>query len=113
MPVNEAYLDAPRALRRVHYRGGAYTDHLAGVSFIDSVPQSGMSAAVLARLVGIGIPLDDLGPWEDTPPAIVVAPDLAALPVEPAPDDAPAVSPAHVARPAPSASPPHHHRPRR
>mgnify|MGYP000550030043 CR=1 FL=1 len=103
MPVSEAWRDAPRSLRRAAYRGH-FSDYLGGVLFVAGVAQSGMPEAMLARLRGNGIPLDDVGPWEDTPPAPVAA-DLAVLPSEPAPDDAPGVSAAHPAPPAPSASP--------
>ena len=103
MPTSEAHLDAPRALRRVRHRE-AFNDYLAGVAFVGGAAQAGMPESVLARLVGLGLPLDDLGPWET--PAAEASPDLAALPAEPAPDDAPGVSAAHPAPPAPSASPP-------
>ena len=115
MPRSEAYLDAPRALRRVRHRE-AFSDFLAGVAFRDGAAVSGMPASVLARLVGLGLPLDDLGPWEDSleanvgapsAPAPAPAPYLAALPPEPAPDDAPEVSPAHAAPPASSPLPRH------
>ncbi len=110
MPASEAHLDAPRALRRVRYRGH-FTDCIRGVAFIGGAAQSGMPEAVLSQLLGIGLPLDDLGPWEPAaiaaPPAVEpVAPPSAALPSEPAPPDAPVVSPAHAAPPAPSPLPP-------
>lgn len=94
MPASEAHLDAPRALRRVVYRG-SFTDHLGGVAFVDGVAQSGMPERVLRGLLGIGLPLVDLGPWEAPSPD---AAPPAAIP------DAPAVSPAHAAPPAPSPS---------
>lgn len=103
MPANEAHLDAPAALRRVRYRGGAFTDHLGGVSFVDSVAQSGMAASTLARLVGIGLPIVDLGPWEDAPsPAPVVA---VAPPVEepPPPAEPVAIAPRVIPAPIPPA----------
>lgn len=68
MPPSEAYLDAPRALRRVRHVG-SFTDSLGGVMFVAGVAQSGMPEHVLARLRGIGLPLLDLGPWEAAPPA--------------------------------------------
>lgn len=103
MPRSEAYLDAPRSLRRVAYRG-SFTDSLAGVAFVAGVAQSGMPSSVLARLIGVGLPLDDLGPWEDAPPA-VESPD-AVLPSEPAPVDPPVASVPSPMRPvAPFSSP--------
>lgn len=109
MPPSEAWRDAPVGLRKVRHRD-SYTDHLGGVSFLRGEAQAGMSSTVLARLLGIGLPLVDLGPWEPAPvaapPAVEpVAPPSAALPSEPAPPDAPVVSPAHAAPPAPSPLP--------
>ncbi len=111
MPPSEAYLDAPRALRRVRHRE-AFTDSIGGVVFVAGEAQSGMPESVLARLRGIGLPLDDLGPWEPAPvaapPAVEpVAPPSAALPSEPAPPDAPEEPPSSTAPPAPSPPPRH------
>lgn len=61
---SEAWRDAPRGLRRVRHRG-VFSDVLGGVVFVAGEAQSGMEGVTLARLVGCGIPLDDLGPWED------------------------------------------------
>ena len=95
MPASEAHLDAPRARRRVVYPG--FNDHVGGVTFADGVGLSGMAEGVLARLLGIGLPLVDLGPWEDAPapapvavepPAFVEAtttPPVVPQPIQPAP----------------------------
>lgn len=95
MPCSEAYLDAPRSLRRVVHRE-RFTDSLAGVDFVDGVATSGMPESVVARLVGLGVPLSDCGPWEPSADA------LATLPAEPAAAD-PLAAP--VARDAASPSP--------
>lgn len=103
MPRSEAFLDAPRAFRRVAYRG-SFTDHLGGVAFVGGVAQSGMPESTLARLVSIGLPLDDLGPWIDAP-APVAAPPAPALP------DPPTASvPSPVRSVAPFLPPQHHPR---
>lgn len=95
-------------LVRVRYQRG-FTDGLAGTAFVDgvSLPISRLRAARIVAGLGNGACVIEPGvePWPS---------DLAALPPEPAPNDAPVVSPAHVARPAPSPSPaPLSHRPRR
>lgn len=95
MPRSEAYLDAPINLRRVRH-AEAFTDSLTGVPFVAGVAQSGMPPSVLSRLIGLGIPLLDLGPWDAAPSP------LAALPAEPAPTDAPVVSAPSPMRPVPS-----------
>mgnify|MGYP003649546289 CR=1 FL=1 len=100
MPRSEAHLDAPIGLRRVRH-AEAFTDSLAGVPFVSGVAQSGMPPSVLSRLVGLGLPLLDLGLWDAPAPA-----PSAVLPPEPATPDAPAVSPAHAA---PLASSPSRH----
>lgn len=99
-------------LVRVRYQRN-FTDGLAGTAFVDgvSLPISRIRAARIVAGLGNGARILESGE-EAWPSAAPVAPALAALPTEPAPDDAPAVSPAHVARPAPSASLPQHH-PRR
>lgn len=79
MPCSEAYLDAPRSLRRVVHRE-RFNDSLAGVGFVDGVATAGMPESVFARLVGLGVPLSDCGPWEPS----AVADALATLPTEPA-----------------------------
>ncbi len=112
MPASEAWRDAPRALRKVRHRE-AFSDVLGGVAFVAGVAQAGMPEPVVARLVGCGVPLLDLGPWEDAP---APAPAEAAPPSDdapaPSPLDAPAVAAPSAARPAlsPSAPPSRHDR---
>jgi hypothetical protein len=86
MPRSEAHLDAPINLRRVRH-AEAFTDSLAGVPFVAGAAQSGMPPSVLSRLVGLGLPLLDLGPWD----AVPVTPDASAevLPSDPPPAPSP------------------------
>lgn len=115
MPASEAWRDAPVALRKVRHRD-SFTDYLGGVPFVRGEAQAGMPGTVLSRLLGIGLPLIDLGPWEPLPVAVVAppveappAPDAPppAAPQAPAPPDAPAVAAPSAVRPAPS--PPSRH----
>lgn len=88
MPASEAYLDAPINLRCVRH-AEAFSDVLAGVVFVAGVAQSGMPPSVLSRLMGLGLPLSDLGPWD----AVPVAPDASAEVLPSAPPPAPSPSP--------------------
>lgn len=92
MPKSEAYLDDCATPQRVRYPG--FNDAVGGVRFVNGVALDPMPTRVLTRLLGIGIPLDVVGPWVDAPPQTMppaVAPSLpqGASPLEAieAPDD--------------------------
>lgn len=106
-------------LVRVRYGGPGFTDGLRGASFVGGLCQP-IARELAARIVAglgngarvvecdaAGNPLDVHVPPSAPAPAPAPAADLAALPPEPAPDDAPEVSPAHAAPPASSPLPRH------
>ncbi len=100
-------------LVRVRYGAPSYNDGMPGVVFVGglSTPVARHQGMRLAASLGGGAEVVELDAEGNTLDASPVEPppapdaDLAALPTEPAPDDAPGVSAAHPAPPAPSASP--------
>lgn len=79
-----------------------FNDSLGGATITDGVSNLIPRVRAMRIAVSLGGRVLEAGeePW---PVAAPPSPDLAALPTEPAPDDAPGVSAAHPAPPAPSA----------
>jgi hypothetical protein len=83
MPKSEAHLDD--CTRPLRVRFPAFSDSAGGVRFVDGEALDPMPTHVLARLLGIGLPLVVVGPWSDPvpPPAVLtVTPEPPAEPVE-------------------------------
>ena len=88
-----------------------FNDSLGGATIVDGVSDLIPRVRAMRIAVSLGGRVLEAGeePWPAAPPPAAppsaAGADLAALPSEPAPDDAPGVSAAHPAPPAPSASP--------
>ncbi len=90
MPKSEAHLDDCARPLRVRLPG--FNDSAGGVRFVNGEALDPMPPRVLARLLGIGIPVEVVGPWSDPvpPPAVLtVTPEPPAEPVEPAREASP------------------------
>ena len=65
------------ALVRVRYAGG-FTGHLGrgvrGVVLVDGEATNGITLDEATRLVGIGVPLEIVGPWDDVALAVTLPP---------------------------------------
>lgn len=83
MPKSEAHLDDCARPLRVRLPG--FNDSAGGVRFVNGEALDPMPTRVLARLLGIGIPVEVVGPWSDTvppPAAPAITPEPPAEPVE-------------------------------
>jgi hypothetical protein len=76
MPRSEVHLDARDDLRRTRIAG--FSDSVVGVRFVDGVAFDPMPQAAIERLRGIGLPIEDVGPWEAAEPVLSAAPTAGA-----------------------------------
>lgn len=96
MPTSEAHLDAAHGDLRVRIVG--FTDAVCGVRFVAGEALDPMPPRTLARLRGIGVPVEVVGPWESAPstqaptePVTTSEPPLSSAPDA---DDTPTATPA-------------------